>query len=631
MQTCQNCNISLLSIVPPPDVSPIAGTLLATNLPLEPHEEAIAQQVVAASATRVSHLDEQIDQLDAKVKQLNGMLANLKSRRAEYEDHARLHRNLAVRRLPPDILLEIFRAIICGHPDDIWTVVEVCRLWREVALATPTLWSTFPFKRATETTIVSRLSRSLKYSQSLPFQLTISFDALSYPICPLQVLVSPHARRISHLTVLYPQQLQSTFFFPSTTGQLKWESLSSLNIYHLNACSLQTPPTTAFQHSPLLQDVQVTSVEGTALSFMNELRLPWGQLRKFSAFRITLDCALSILQAATRLEESSIKLAPRRSLVSVFSFSRFRHPLLSRLHISTIDKLMAESFIHAMTLPSLRQLSMDSYNLDLAVISDLVERSSCSLNFLNLPRYYSSIVHPAAGVHRLLSLVPDLSDLCLPLSIEFIQTTLKLVPSLAPRVRHLCLEGTFCKIAIREAASALRDERLACLETFTLHFSRTTQDDPPLTVPHLHRGLHSEFLRQWCSQLQHLVDSLSIVDASCLDNDLDRMLSAIEPHANIPAGYLCEKEGEAVISSLETISTQLPDDLLQHRERISAILLKWSASISIYLNDVGWMRPPSGNSVLVHGHRQGFLHVGTWPRNEDQFASFALQNGYVTV
>ncbi|KAJ3509869.1 hypothetical protein NLJ89_g4989 [Agrocybe chaxingu] len=543
METRPNPSTDTLVIPPPPDISPIL-TLLISNDPPEPQEEAIAHQIIETSTKRILECDELIKVLDTPTGQLNEGLASVKSRRAEYVSYIRLHKNVVgiIRRVPSDILLEIFFEIVRnGWRHDIWSVLEVCRRWRDIALDTPTLWSTFRYdEHARFNTTLSRLSRSLKYARSLPLQLSIGDYCRK-----VRELVFPHSKQIIHLEVSLPLKMRSTFCFPSTTALVQWDLLRSLKLRGLQIDSRQI---SVFQRSPLLQDVEVTTKMGSVLSHIDELALPWSQLCKFSGDRLALGYALSILQAAPMLEECDFVLASDHPH---FNLPPFCHRSLSRLHIRPEDQQIAQNFLNRLILPSLKKLSVDICVLDLQIVSDFIKRSSCKLTFLSLLEAYTDLSspsyrYPASAIHHLLSLVPNVIDLCLPFSVAFVQTTLTSIPSLVPQLRHLYLEcansdPTTAEPAIRDVALAVARGDLSTLETLILDSWDVPLSDMIYTSSD--EAIYEELLDQWFDKLWEVSLAFKPRYQRCSttpDIDLDRTLSLIESRQDIPPLYLCQ-------------------------------------------------------------------------------------------
>ncbi|KAJ3508964.1 hypothetical protein NLJ89_g5471 [Agrocybe chaxingu] len=631
MVTCPNCNLDLLNIPQAPDISPILS-LCSTNNPPEPQDEAIARQLIASSVAQIAQINQQIDQVYRT-------LSGLKSRRAEYERHAALHRNILhiSRRLPTDILSEIFfQTTIEDSPDGIWTVVKVCRRWREVALTTPALWSIFPFQTSQAAIILSRLSRALQRSRAAPFQLNISCENLIYyPTCPLQDLVSPHSKRITHLNVYEPQQSESTFFCPSTPGIIQWDALRYLRLRCLDIARLQTFPITVFQYAPLLRQVELFSRRETALRSLHNLILPWPHLHKFSVSKITLNCIVSVLQSSPTLEECHLNLASAEPHPP-FNIASLSHQSLTTFHVSLSDESLAHELFSRLELPSLRKLSVDGRNLDVEIICRLIKRSSCGLTFLNLPTIYSPEPHDlSTALIQLVSILPGLVDLCLPFSLPLVEIMLNSRASHLPQLRHACLKVTYSSLtadqeAALNAAFTLVTETVSPLEAII--FTSSDTEVSSLFPDFPDEALHVGTLQRWANELQKLTllfrDVDPVKDVNVSTCDLNRVLGPIFVEPHMPARYLCSKTGQIVISALEQIAKRCPDKF--YANVISTILDPWLADIKEYLTSFGWMEDKRLRT-LVYAKRQGEVSFQIRDRTKDRFASFALQNGYITL
>ncbi|CAA7263008.1 unnamed protein product [Cyclocybe aegerita] len=622
MQTCPHCNIAILNAPKSPAISPIAS-LLTTNNPPEPHEAAVARQVIASSKTEIAHLTWIIDQV-------YDILDDLKSRRGKYKRDVILHQNVIrnIRRIPPNVLLEIFsHTVVEGHSNDIWAVVEVCRRWREVALATPTLWSTFPFQEPFRLSgpfasdILSRLSRSLQLSRSAPFKLSISYEKSNYPVCPFQVLASPHSKRITRLTVRNLPTLESQLmpFWSSPPGLVQWDSLRSLELQGSDAASLESLPITVFQHAPLLQDVNLNFAlnRWRILSRISNLFLPWSRLRKFSASNISFECVFTVPQAASILEECCVDVVARPPWS--LNNSILTHQSLATLHVFLPDECPAHELLSRLSLPCLRKLSVAAATLDIAIICTLIERSSCGITFLNLPTARSPVPGDLYNaLRRLFSLIPDVIDLCLPFSFAFLWQTIAETP-----------DGR----SLEPPACILGDIAVPPLETITF----TSADmlligAIPDWVP---ENDQVEILRRWnyeLGELSRVIKVDAMEDDNAAHHDLDRILSHIsaESDTGLSGQYLCHKTGREVVSNLQDLLQQLPDRLCLLRGRISAILDLWSPRIQEYQASSGWMESETAKTV-VYARRRGLLYPTIRDRTKNCFASFALQNGYLTL
>ncbi|CAA7270860.1 unnamed protein product [Cyclocybe aegerita] len=627
MQTCPNCGIDVLNIPKTTDLSPIAS-LLTTNNPPEPQDEAIASELIASSAAWIV-------QIDGLITQVHHILDGLISCRAEYEYHSHLHKNVIrnIRRIPAEILVEIFlQTIIDSDPNDIWAVIKVCRHWREVALAAPTLWSIFPFNPSIlPTAILSCLSRSLQLSRPAPLNLSISGKP-SYPICPLQFFISPDSKQITGLTVHDPlHSSQSKLFWSSNPLLVQWDSLRSLKLQFPSAEPLGAVPITVFQHAPLLQDVDLNFTDRQNISsIMSNVLLPWSQLCKLSISNTALDGVFTILQVAPELEECHIESTDRSMPSNIPTLS---HQFLMMLHVTVWNTEVTHGIFHHLTLPSLRKLSVDGCALDISVICALIKRSSCRLTFLNLPTANPLMADDSPSLQHLFSLLPDVTELCIYISLaSFDRIGARLAPMLLPQLRHLCLEGTGS--SKRCDLAALRN--IAYTNVLPLETIIFTTEGRPLyeLIPHSpnYKDPQIRILHQWNCQLVELTRSIHDVgamkDDSAFHRDLSRILSLMssESETGMSGEYLCHKTGRGVFSRLQGLLEQVPESL---HLCISAILALWLPRIQEY-KSYRWMENSLARTT-VYTRRQGSLYVKVRDREKDRFASFGLKDGHLTL
>ncbi|KAJ6568418.1 hypothetical protein DFH09DRAFT_1363119 [Mycena vulgaris] len=122
--------------------------LLTTNEAPEGAELSFIRSIVSNADTRLVHLDNEISQLQDRLRQLEEERATLTNYRAE--NNAVLS---PLRRMPPEVLCEIFSwtlpllraAMAAGHRGDVgkspWVLTHISSRWRAVAVSTPSLWS----------------------------------------------------------------------------------------------------------------------------------------------------------------------------------------------------------------------------------------------------------------------------------------------------------------------------------------------------------------------------------------------------------------------------------------------------------------------------------------------------------
>ncbi|KAJ7690781.1 hypothetical protein B0H14DRAFT_3665206, partial [Mycena olivaceomarginata] len=118
----------------------ITHLLKSNDTPL-PSDIPFIRDIVSCEGNRLDALNNQIQNLQAKLAQLTRM-------RDETAESVRQHRSVLhpVRCVPPEILCEIFTLVLLSADDSMaratapWRLGLICRSWRQAALSYPHLW-----------------------------------------------------------------------------------------------------------------------------------------------------------------------------------------------------------------------------------------------------------------------------------------------------------------------------------------------------------------------------------------------------------------------------------------------------------------------------------------------------------
>ncbi|KAJ7189113.1 hypothetical protein C8R46DRAFT_34916 [Mycena filopes] len=174
---------------------------------------------------------------DAEIERVEAIFAELCSQRGALARHVDRYKSMVapVRRLPPELLMEIFE--LCGHPRgadlNLLALSQVCSHWRRVAVGTPGLWShvdvdtnSWRSSRLSAATLLGRLDDSLQRGGALPLTLCVDVgrDA-EYNINVVKALIK-HAPRWRSLS--FSGELESFRFTAGAHGDLPL--LESLDI-----------------------------------------------------------------------------------------------------------------------------------------------------------------------------------------------------------------------------------------------------------------------------------------------------------------------------------------------------------------------------------------------------------------
>ncbi|KAJ6592314.1 hypothetical protein DFH09DRAFT_1358042 [Mycena vulgaris] len=167
--SCPHCLVPFSSLAGPQSLE-IPGDILATNRPpLEPEILRI-RSVIAEERARKTRLDAQIAALEATLNKFTEDRHVLEAEILGYEGTLS-----PLRRMPPELLSLIFTLARrpSGDPAP-WTVSQVCRRWREIAIYQPSFWASVVLDLGTDRIVTPfRLEAHLQRSGNLPLKVSI--------------------------------------------------------------------------------------------------------------------------------------------------------------------------------------------------------------------------------------------------------------------------------------------------------------------------------------------------------------------------------------------------------------------------------------------------------------------------
>ena len=197
-----NCG-SVLSgrnvLIPPTPVS----SLLDTNDVPSPLEESAIRALLV-------NMNSDLSQLDGEIGRVQAVLQELRMKRQVLNDSCQKHKGLisSIRRFPPEILSEIFMRSL---PDDwkyntryfrlaVLLPASVSRHWRNVALSTPSLWSSISLRLVIDSTIpsVDWTRTCLSRSGGVPLSIRLVCDDFTTLVHPVIDILIEHAERWQH-------------------------------------------------------------------------------------------------------------------------------------------------------------------------------------------------------------------------------------------------------------------------------------------------------------------------------------------------------------------------------------------------------------------------------------------------
>ncbi|KAJ6492290.1 hypothetical protein C8R45DRAFT_193734 [Mycena sanguinolenta] len=250
--------------------------------------------------------------------------------------------------LPLEITLEIFMHFIAflGIEGNPMLLLQICRTWREIALATPLLWSTFnltwkvddPRDRIPQEVDDEFIQQWLQRAEAVPLALGF-FGHMAEKWSPhVEGLLFRHAPRIDTLHL--------DFF---AEGGFEWlaeprqfPALRKLTL----ACHIgRRSGIPTFVAAPRLRDVTLRS--GVGLRYFV---LPWGNLTSVAADGVTTTECLRVLVDAPLLTRCSFQVTVPPEAYN----SPVTHASLREL------ELRGCSLLELLTLPNLRTFTLDA-------------------------------------------------------------------------------------------------------------------------------------------------------------------------------------------------------------------------------------------------------------------------------
>ncbi|KAJ7267299.1 hypothetical protein C8J57DRAFT_1615917 [Mycena rebaudengoi] len=324
--------------------------------------------------------------------------------------------------LPPEITSEIFHWCLPSSPHFIQpdpsdvplTLLAICRLWRNIALATPQLWSRVKFRLSPYATpsrnqkLCVLLKRWLSRSASHPLHLLLD-GTQSVPPTSLYNTVVQHAHHIQHLELMLEHQHLVRYLDNFQGGYpLVLESLE-FYAYGTGALSLA-----AIQAAPRLRTLVADG--WTLHPFPRDLPL-WSQLTRFVGHHMSQAQGWAVLTCMSSLEEFELNLdgPPDITVQAPITLLTLNRLGVFRRKGTLCNPDDVAPFLRSLTLPALKDLTFSTDDDHISHFVDFMARSSCPLARLNVDCSLSpaNFAQFFAAIPRLFQLTVDIPVRCL--------------------------------------------------------------------------------------------------------------------------------------------------------------------------------------------------------------------------
>ncbi|KAL1674871.1 hypothetical protein EV122DRAFT_281605 [Schizophyllum commune] len=279
VQLCDRCNHTYSLSFQIPDVASLRTGSFPTTT-----EARLICDAIAETDDSMKEIDQELERLSGYWKHLDALRRSL-----EYSQDVRRALVAPIRRLPTEILSEIFKAC-CGDAIEIahercepLVLGSVCKSWRDTIVDMPTLWAGFTFPWGldshykTHTSLVTRLRTFLKYLGDVPLRQCIgqrgwSLNAFTGVL--FKVLLQ-HSHRWASLWVCPPPR-SLMMAGDSLFSQLEDRSLSRLTFLQGSHRDLCKGNEKNLFHIPSLRSLLISLETESDANIMPNL--PWEQL-----------------------------------------------------------------------------------------------------------------------------------------------------------------------------------------------------------------------------------------------------------------------------------------------------------------------------------------------------------------
>lgn len=373
----------------------------------------------------ISETESDIERLDNHISRVRESLRALEFEREPLAEKLAYQKRIThpLRRMPDDILTEIFLACIdedVGHTWVVenedsfdlrqapWVLVQVCKRWREVTLSYPRLWSTIRLSLHDSDGLnsghfrVSLLVLLLQRSAMHPLSVSINSPPASHSsgnkpfLHPLLQVLLPTSSRWKSARFTIPGCLSALDYLHGSLQNLRYLDIVKRGFRTDPASTLN-----AFEFAPSLRCLAVHAYRLTISTWA----LPWNQLT-------SIEYDGSVAETLTLLHMTSANLQEARLTIRIVYLDDHgehvdpQRPDTEELvvvqqlkHLSISQASSDHSFVEVLdsiTLPSLSSLSVELFSVTYTGAVDnsntspssrliaLLQRSQCSLDTIEL-------------------------------------------------------------------------------------------------------------------------------------------------------------------------------------------------------------------------------------------------------
>ncbi|CAA7261080.1 unnamed protein product [Cyclocybe aegerita] len=357
----------------------------------------------------------EISSIDAQIAQARVLLQNLYLKRCDAKLIRNKHHDQLVRRLPVEVVSRIFIHCLPHIPPPPFSLSEydgrgkrearperrklvglflaaICQRWRQIAFATPHLWTVARVKISRQTIALDAklTSEWLRRSGRLPLWLDVYEDEeqtnslrrwrrhggkppVKFDPTPIFDALNPHLSRVEVLEVHTESKYLALLHGEAPILSQLYLSLNSWEV-ESSSTALRFAGTAPSPQRVILREAPSSAV-----------CINWASLTHFEALSLTLDESLLLLQSSPLLTYFNLGSISSTSTptFATSSTSVVTHPqtTLAALHTLIVTTSESELLFPHLAAPALQTLHTTG---ELPVVSSFITRSNCSLQCLTI-------------------------------------------------------------------------------------------------------------------------------------------------------------------------------------------------------------------------------------------------------
>ncbi|KAF9068825.1 hypothetical protein BDP27DRAFT_1326323 [Rhodocollybia butyracea] len=373
---------SVHSLLPP--LNPV--DLLRTNEQPSSQEAVEIHALLNSKRQKLSDLERRKQVLDRQRELLDRQRLLLNDELDEMSDTIDIYRGVvgcSMRQIPSDLLLEIFHHYVADSGNG-ETLTHVCRTWRQVALSSPSLWTTFSAPYVTKQSVSDVLRRvdRVKAATGLPLRFTLNlrkkfpqlpdaeFEQLSLDLVYASIT---QIHRWRSFSLHFEDSLHSWAGLPDISESMTASRMETLELGYSTSSFIQNPELFPVQwalslirSAPVLEDLRL-KLPGVADEALSTLSLPHLEFLTIELPTITSATLLSLLRnAAPSLKVCKIYVAGLLHFDvdddDFSALSMVEHSALETFELHTSHGASGEALIQLfdnLTLPAMREVLLE--------------------------------------------------------------------------------------------------------------------------------------------------------------------------------------------------------------------------------------------------------------------------------